>query len=235
MSRSGSGSAADDVVTLARAVGRLLAGSGFARQAEALAALNVSAASPSAGHGDAAGGAATGPGPDPAPPVVEHLPAALCRATGSGQVVALLRAVAPSAPWTRTATYLHAPPSSGFADRYAHATLLGPPDREPTTAGAAAYPGVGEVALGLMLLAPDTHYPPHQHPADEVYLPLTRADWLDPDGGYVPVPAGGLRHHRPWQPHAMRTGAHPLLAAYVWTGDVRTPSRFCPPPLNAPA
>ncbi len=87
---------------------------------------------------------------------------------------------------------------------------------------------VGEVAplaheglrIGLLLIGPDRHYPEHNHPAEEIYLPLTPAswwrageDWRDLDGGHV-------IHHAPWRVHATKTGGGPLLALYAWLGEV---------------
>lgn len=59
-------------------------------------------------------------------------------------------------------------------------------------------------------------------------MPLGDADWLDDDATTYRARPGGIPlHHRPWQPHAMRTGSRPLLAVYLWSGDVTTPSRWC--------
>lgn len=165
--------------------------------------------------------------PDPgrpglALPVLSHLDrAATLAARGAAHDLAgAARLLGSSAAWTQTASYVNDPPNPTFLDGYAHATLAGRPDDTG--------PGPdGAVALGLVLLGPHVHYPPHHHPADEVYLPLTDATWLDDDGGYTTRPAGTLLHHRPWQPHGMHTGDAPLLAVYLWTGDVSSPSQFC--------
>lgn len=123
----------------------------------------------------------------------------------------------PSAPWTRTAGYVADPPNSRFLDGYAHVTLAAAPDGAPSGA-----------ALGLLLLGAGVDYPPHHHPADEVYLPLTPARWVHGlDEDHRPEPPGVPIHHRPWQPHGMGTDDRPLLAVYFWSGDVATPSQFC--------
>lgn len=165
---------------------------------------------------------------DPAPvgsslPVLRHVGDAVARSesTPDRDLVAAFAAVAGTASWTQTASYLTDPPSAGFLDQYAHATLLGHPD------GAGSGPQANDVSLGLLLLGPDVLYPPHRHPADEVYLALTEAAWMHNDGSYRPQPVGALVHHESWQPHGMRTVGRPLLAIYLWTGDVTTPSEFC--------
>lgn len=139
-----------------------------------------------------------------------------------------------NADWTQTEAYLAEPPSRDFLDRYAHATLAGPPDLASGTQGRQRSFGrpTSEcrtpVAFGLLLLAPGVCYPHHQHPADEVYVPLTEARWSH--GRYEPFvyqPPGALLHHRPGQAHAMITDDTPLLALYVWTGAVTVPASWC--------
>ncbi len=166
------------------------------------------------------------PPADPvSPPALRFLPAALDLATvpDVADLAAPLAALTERATWTRTAGYVEEPPYAHFPDRYAETTLLGPAANSPVAVDPA-----GAVALGLLLLAPGTHYPPHEHPADEVYVPLTVGGWLDlRSGAYRHRAVGEVLHHRPWQPHAMRAGTVPLLAAYLWTGAVDVPSQFC--------
>lgn len=75
--------------------------------------------------------------------------------------------------------------------------------------------------FGFYLQAPDCLYPPHSHAAEELYLLLDgSAEWqLDDGRPFVPQDCS-LVHHLPWQKHAMRTGASPLLALWVWLGDI---------------
>lgn len=75
--------------------------------------------------------------------------------------------------------------------------------------------------FGFYLQAPDCFYPPHSHAAEEFYLLLSgSAEWqLDDSRSFTP-PSPGLVHHQPWQKHAMRTGASPLLALWVWLGNI---------------
>ena len=143
---------------------------------------------------------------------------ARARAETMGEIADAVAELAPSLSWTRTAGHVADPPNAGFLDGYAHATLAASPDDGPFFG----------VVLGLLLLGAGVDYPPHHHPADEVYLPLTPARWIHGlDEDHRPEPAGVPIHHRPWQPHGMRTGDAPLLAIYLWSGDVATPSRFC--------
>ena len=84
------------------------------------------------------------------------------------------------------------------------------------------------VAVGFLLLGPGVHYPPHAHEATEVYLPLSGvAEWMQGEAPYAPVAPGVAIRHPSWMPHGMRTGADPLVAAYVWRGgDLAAKSRI---------
>ena len=75
------------------------------------------------------------------------------------------------------------------------------------------------IACGVLVLGPGVVYPAHAHAAEEVYLPMHGvAEWARGDQGFVPVPVGQGIHHSPWVPHAMRVGAEPLVALYLWRG-----------------
>lgn len=76
-----------------------------------------------------------------------------------------------------------------------------------------------EIAGGLLLLGPNMFYPEHRHTAEEIYLPLTGgAEWFMEGQGWRRRAAGEVVHHGPDVVHAMRTGAEPLLALYLWRG-----------------
>jgi hypothetical protein len=143
-------------------------------------------------------------------PVLAHLDGALARVADEvdPQLRAAVALVASRAAWTRTASYAD---DTALFEGYAHAALRGSAD--------------DEVVVGLVLLGPDVHYRAHHHPAEEYYLPLGAIRW-DHGDGWVDEPAGQLIHHAPWQPHAMATGEAPALLAYLWLGEVDTPSVF---------
>jgi len=103
-----------------------------------------------------------------------------------------------------------------LAERIAFAELIGP--QAPLAA-----PGC---RAGFTLLAPETFYPLHAHPAVELYLVIAgQAQWTTPDAERI-VPPGGFVLHASGQPHAMRTFAEPLLALYGWQGDLDTPAFY---------
>lgn len=84
----------------------------------------------------------------------------------------------------------------------------------------------GATRLGFTLIGPGTLYPAHAHPAVELYFVLagtarwaTRSTDADqPPGAFILHPSG--------EPHLMQTGDAPLLAFYVWQGDIHSPSRY---------
>lgn len=147
-------------------------------------------------------------------PVLGWLDDALARAVEEvdADLAEALGALARGARWRQTASYVERPPDGTFLDRYGHCGLAGTDD----------------LTVGLLLLGPDVHYPRHHHPAEEFYLPAGTIRWTHAThDAPAPEPAGVLVHHAPWQPHALWTDARPVVLAYVWTGDVRTPAAFC--------
>ncbi|MEV8615056.1 dimethylsulfonioproprionate lyase family protein [Amycolatopsis sp. NPDC051373] len=161
--------------------------------------------------------------PSAALPALRNLPKAL-RIALADHVTGLVQ-VLRSARWTQTTTYVSNPPNERFLPGYAHCTLLGPAAALPVAVDPASL-----VTLGVLLLGPHVHYPPHWHPADEVYVPLTRARWSTDESPYVAREPGTVLHHAPTQPHAIHTDAVPLLALYLWRGDLHTPARLIDPP-----
>ena len=133
----------------------------------------------------------------------------LAAETDPAGATAALRRSAPAFHWRQNPNYL--------------ATL----DRDYLS-GYAFTEFVGEVAplaqdglrVGLLLIGPDRHYPEHNHPAEEIYLPLTPASWWRAGEDWRDVPSGHVIHHAPWRVHATKTGKTPLIALYAWLGEV---------------
>jgi Dimethlysulfonioproprionate lyase len=139
-------------------------------------------------------------------PVLRWLPrmAAAADCCGADFVETLCRA-AGSLDWRQT--YSVAQVGEWFLQNYGWTELLSP---GPAT-------GVAQLSCGVLVLGPNTFYPAHRHEAEELYLPLAgTAEWQQGDGAWRPRPPGTLIHHSSEEPHAMRTGEHPLLAMYLW-------------------
>jgi mannose-6-phosphate isomerase-like protein (cupin superfamily) len=80
--------------------------------------------------------------------------------------------------------------------------------------------------VGFTLIAPNTSYPMHAHPAVELYWVMSgHALWETPTTKHI-VPPGEFVLHRSNEAHAMRTFDGPLLALWGWSGDVDTPAFY---------
>jgi Dimethlysulfonioproprionate lyase len=133
---------------------------------------------------------------------------------------AALTALAPRLSWTQNPNYRRAPPSPDFLDNYGYAVLAGPADGPPALARH------DSLAFGVLLLGPRTHYPRHHHPAAEIYIPLNPAEWWRDEGPWHEEAPGAVIYHAPDVPHATRTGQTPLLALYLWRGELATHARL---------
>jgi len=137
------------------------------------------------------------------------------------EIAQLLDVLTPSLRWRQNPNYRQAPPDDRFLANYGYAEICGAFGLIPASA----------LKLGVLLLGSDTCYPPHQHPAEEIYLPLHPAFW---QRGAAEVAAeswqerdpGSVIHHPPLMPHATRTGRGVLAAIYLWRGDLATDARL---------
>jgi hypothetical protein len=141
-------------------------------------------------------------------PVLSFLPDATGAADpNTVDLVRLFEAANRHLRWGQT--YSAAQIGAGFLEKYGWTELIG---RRGPVAGRA-------MAVGVLLLGPDTEYPPHRHAAEEIYVPLTGPSlWMQGGDKWVARPSGEPIYHRPWLPHAMRTASAPLLALYLWRG-----------------
>lgn len=148
--------------------------------------------------------------------------ASLHAATGApSPLVAALETLGPWLSWAQNPNYRRRPPDATFLDNYGYAVIAGPKDGPPALAVDA------RLALGVLLLGPHAHYPLHAHPAVEIYYTLTPGgEWWRDDGPWRQQPPGTVIHHAPHVRHATRAGISPLLAIYLWRGDLATPAKL---------
>lgn len=129
-------------------------------------------------------------------------------------VAAALRPIAERLPWR----YGYAPrdDAPGLEHAMGWAELVGP-----------LAPIVSQnVCFGLTLIAPQTYYSPHRHPAVELYrIVVGNPQWTVAMSTVGQAPGDAILHASNVI-HAMRTQDEPLLAIYSWTGDVETPSAW---------
>ncbi len=146
-------------------------------------------------------------------PLTRHLQAVLDLATDQApQIAAALRPTADRLPWR----YGYAPrgDAPGLDGAMGWAELVGP--LAPIVSR--------EVCFGLTLIGPHTYYPPHRHPAVELYrIVVGHSTWTAGSTTTPRAPGEAILHARNVV-HAMRTDTEPLLAIYSWTGDIETPS-----------
>ena len=149
-------------------------------------------------------------------PVLRWLPdiAGDSAAFGMDLVAAVCRAAA-SLAWRQT--YTARDLDAAFLDNYGWSEILG-----------GSGPLASErLACGFLILGPATHYPRHRHEAEEIYLPLSgTAAWQQGDAVWREHAPGTLIHHAGNEPHSMRTGTGPLLALYLWHGNLAQKARL---------
>lgn len=113
-------------------------------------------------------------------------------------------------PWSRTGI-LDEQIGEDVSSVFAVATLVGPGamiDRD-------------DVRGGLYVQRSGAFYPPHAHDAEETYAMLAgTAAWQIHHGEWHRAEPGDLIHHPSETPHATRTNALPILAAWRWSGDI---------------
>jgi quercetin dioxygenase-like cupin family protein len=147
-------------------------------------------------------------------PITSRLAACLTR--GPAGTADLRGAVADMAAGLHWKTGPNPPWHGAFARRHAYCEVVGPTARIPSD----------RLLVGLFMMAPDTHYPPHEHTATELYLPLSGPvkfglDFKPPrtraPGRFVTIASG--------RPHAIETFAETILMAWAWLGEIDGPYR----------
>jgi hypothetical protein len=140
------------------------------------------------------------------PPVCRHLPSALeqaRRAPGTvGALAAAFAAIEPRLEWkARPGAEAH---GDAFLNGHANAALVGTEGLEIRS----------DVWIGVSLMAPDTRYPDHRHPPEEIYIVLSRGEWRQAEKPWHEPGIGGLVYNPPNILHAMRSMGQPLLALW---------------------
>lgn len=151
-------------------------------------------------------------------PTLSHLEPALAFVENDGQAIfaSAIRAASPFLPWITYDLYPRDEIGDRFSENHAFVSLVG----EGSMIQAEDYD------LGLFLIAPHVFYRDHQHPAAELYAPMTgphgwrfasgeKLEWRD---AHQPV------WNEPMQHHATKVGSIPFLGIYGWTKNVRFPA-----------
>ena len=121
----------------------------------------------------------------------------------------LIRPYIKKLTWQRNSNYA----GTAFADNYAYCEFIGP--------GGIAISN--NLRIGMMLMAPQTHYPMHSHPAAEIYFVLSgEARFKVPARPWRVCPIGQFVFHDSGVPHEIETRDQHALLLYFWRGDVVT-------------
>jgi hypothetical protein len=113
---------------------------------------------------------------------------------------AALRAIAAELAW-----YRRPGGDEQFQQSHANTMLVGPNGLEPRE----------DLWIGATLMAPNTDYPVHHHPPEEIYLVLSEGDWWREGTGWFTPGIGGTLYNQPNVRHAMRSHARPLFALWA--------------------
>jgi hypothetical protein len=75
--------------------------------------------------------------------------------------------------------------------------------------------------VGIFLQGANVHYPSHAHPAQELYyLAQGKSGWAVDDLPLTARSIGEFIFHESMRPHRMQTYSEPMLAIWVWHGEL---------------
>lgn len=122
--------------------------------------------------------------------------------------------------WITYDEYPRAEIGEEFVTGHAYAKVL----------GEAAPFAAKDFDLGLFLIAPGVLYRDRHHAAPELYAPLTGPHgWrFGPGRAIMQKLAHRPVWNPPFHPHLTLVGPRPFLSFFVWTRDVKVPSRVLP-------
>ena len=151
-------------------------------------------------------------------PVLAHFSACIAQVQQLDSALAnQLNIVQPALKWQQSSGYSDDVLGAGFSANYGWAQLIGP---KGFFAGE-------DFLLGVLMLGPHRHYLDHNHPAPELYWPLTsHSQWRREPASFMEKSAGEIIWHEPFQIHATKTFEQPMLAVWAWTKDVATPAKL---------
>lgn len=119
--------------------------------------------------------------------------------------------------WIQNSNYTSDPKMASFVENYGYTDIIGPRGIIPSNS----------IASGFMILGPNQLYPPHHHPAIEVYVAVSgHARWQRGEEEWRLLPPGSFIFHPSGVPHATQTLDEPLFALYVWRNHLNTAARL---------
>ncbi len=154
-------------------------------------------------------------------PVCRYLPA-LLHQQAEEPISRALTMLLPYLAWVQNPNYTQGKMPVTFLENYGYADII---SRRGLIFDA-------EFALGFLVLGPNVEYPPHGHPAEELYFTVSGSAqwWQTGSKRWTTRKAGSFVHHLPGVAHATRTGRQPICLLYAWWGEVGPAARL----LNSP-
>ena len=150
-------------------------------------------------------------------PVCRYLPLALTAGKAIAGLADALQPLLPALAWIQNPNYQPNTIPPTFLDNYGYADII---SRRGLFAADA-------LAMGILLLGPHTEYPPHVHPAAEIYYTIGGACHCWQTGqAWTQQGAGSVVYHPSGVVHAMRTLDEPVCLLYIWWGDVQIAARL---------
>lgn len=157
--------------------------------------------------------------PDPCTlPVVSYLPQTIGETMLlDSELAAAIAAVEDRLHWRQSPAYSDEVLGEGYMANYGWTQIIGPHG---------FFKG-DDFLLGLLMLGPGRLYRDHQHPAPELYWPLTDgSQWRSGSDVLEDKAAGSIIWHPPMMVHATRTCEAPLLCVWSWLCDTEVPARL---------
>lgn len=149
-------------------------------------------------------------------PVCQYLPS-LLRADDEDPVVRGVAPLCAQLAWVQNPNYTGGQLAPAFLANYGYAEIIGPQ-------------GVvldDEFMLGILLLGPQTEYPAHYHPAEELYYTVSGdASWWQREQPWTQRGSGSYVYHPSGVAHAMQTARQPVCLLYMWWGEIGVPAQL---------
>jgi mannose-6-phosphate isomerase-like protein (cupin superfamily) len=149
-------------------------------------------------------------------PVCRYLPD-LLHQQSEEPVSRALTILLPHLAWVQNPNYMQGKMPMTFLENYGYADII---SRRGLIFDHA-------FALGFLVLGPHTEYPPHNHPAAELYYTVSgTARWWQTGQKWTQRKTDTFVYHPSSVAHAMCTDGQPVCLLYAWWGEVGTAARL---------
>jgi mannose-6-phosphate isomerase-like protein (cupin superfamily) len=138
----------------------------------------------------------------------------------AARIAGCLLPLAEQLAWVQNPNYTRDSMGQRFLENYGYTEIIGSRGVLPDDT----------LALGFLLLGPQVQYPPHHHPAAEIYHVISGAgNWQQAGQSVEERPPGSFIYHAPNVSHTMEARHDALLLLYAWWGVVGVPAQLTNP------